>query len=79
MVALIYGFDKKTVRRESNPDIVYALQFMCGATIFLSLLGAFRSFYRLISGIFPDFFYKLSNIFEESSIKLNKSNRVSKC
>lgn len=58
MGALILGFQKSSILRNSTPEVVLAMQIGCAVTIVLSLSGALRSFWRLVQGAVPSLFYR---------------------
>lgn len=53
MASLIYGYEKRTITNLASAEIVVSLQVLGVVTIIFSLFGGFRSFLRLLSGIFP--------------------------
>ena len=71
MTALMYGFEKRTIREEIGYEIIVTLQIICGVTIVLSLLGGFRSFIRLLNGVFP-------NVYSDAAAYLSKKEETLK-
>lgn len=52
MVSLIYGYDTGRVIRNSTPGIRMGLKIAGGLTTALSLIGAARSMYGQVKGMF---------------------------